>query len=103
MPSTHLSFNYHSVFSTKNREPILPASWRAELHAYLGGILRDLGRRGTGGRRSGRSRAFSSAIIGSPPAGWSGRLEFQGFAKSAHPWLSSSSSSGAENPSFASA
>ena len=43
MPSTHLSLNYHIVFSTKNREPILAASWRAELHAYLGGILRDLG------------------------------------------------------------
>src|SRR5207249_7981069 len=43
MLSTHLSLNYHIVFSTKNREPILAASWRAELHAYLGGILRDLG------------------------------------------------------------
>ena len=43
MPSTHLSLNYHIVFSTKNREPILAASRRAELHAYLGGILRDLG------------------------------------------------------------
>jgi putative transposase len=43
MPSTHLSLNYHIVFSTKNREPILAASWRADLHAYLGGILRDLG------------------------------------------------------------
>ena len=43
MPSTHLSLNYHIVFSTKNREPILAASWRAELHGYLGGILRDLG------------------------------------------------------------
>src|SRR2546425_5057222 len=43
MPSTHLSLNYHIVFSTKNREPILAASWRAELHAHLGGILRDLG------------------------------------------------------------
>ena len=43
MPSTHLSLNYHIVFSTENREPILAASWRAELHAYLGGILRDLG------------------------------------------------------------
>ena len=43
MPLTHLSLNYHIVFSTKNREPILAASWRAELHAYLGGILRDLG------------------------------------------------------------
>src|SRR6266508_2319813 len=43
MPSTHLSLNYHIVFSTKNREPILAASWRADLHAYLGGTVRDLG------------------------------------------------------------
>ena len=43
MPSTHLSLNYHILFSTKNREPLLAPSWRGELHAYLGGILRDLG------------------------------------------------------------
>jgi hypothetical protein len=36
-------------------------------------------------------------------AGWSGRHWFQGFAKNAHPWLSSSRSSGAENQSFPSA
>ena len=35
MPSTHLSLNYHIVFSTKNREPILAASWRAELMPIL--------------------------------------------------------------------
>ena len=43
MPSTHLSLNYHIVFSTKNRESTLAPSWRSDLHAYLGGILRDLG------------------------------------------------------------
>jgi len=43
MPSTHLSLNYHIVLSTKNREPILAASWSEELHAYLGRILRDAG------------------------------------------------------------
>jgi len=42
MPSTHLSLNYPILFSNKNREPILAASWRAERHAYLGGVLRDL-------------------------------------------------------------
>ena len=44
--------------------------------------------------------------LGSPPApagaGWSGRHAFQGFAKNAHPWLSSSCS-GAANQSFVSA
>ncbi len=34
---------YHLVFSTKLREPWLDASWRGELFAYLGGIVRDLG------------------------------------------------------------
>ena len=43
MPSTFLSLNYHIIFSTKDREPIIPPPWRDELHAYLGGILRDLG------------------------------------------------------------
>jgi putative transposase len=33
----------HLVFSTKNREPTIPAEIRPELHAYLGGILANLG------------------------------------------------------------
>jgi len=40
MPSTHLSLNYHIVFSTRNREPWIGESWRDELHAFLGGCLR---------------------------------------------------------------
>jgi len=32
----------HLVFSTKNREGLLAENVRADLHAYLGGILRDL-------------------------------------------------------------
>ena len=35
--------NVHAVFSTKNREPMLPAEIRSELYAYLGGILKSLG------------------------------------------------------------
>src|SRR6266498_1327606 len=49
----------------------------------------------------------SSTIFDSPPApagaGWSGRYGFQGFAKNAHPWLSSSRSSRAEKQSLTSA
>ena len=30
----------HLIFATKNREPMIQASWRAGLHAYIGGILR---------------------------------------------------------------
>jgi hypothetical protein len=40
MSSTHLSLHYHIVFGTKNHEPIIQPAWRADLHAYLGGIMR---------------------------------------------------------------
>jgi REP element-mobilizing transposase RayT len=38
--STHLSLHYHIVFGTKNHEPLIQPSWRGDLHAYLGGIIR---------------------------------------------------------------
>jgi REP element-mobilizing transposase RayT len=38
-----LAKNYiHLIFSTKGREPLLRDDIRPQLHAYLGGILRDL-------------------------------------------------------------
>jgi putative transposase len=43
MPSTHLSLHYHVVFSTKDRHPLISLDWKERLHAYLGGIVRDLG------------------------------------------------------------
>ncbi len=42
MPSTHLSLHYHLVFSTKERQPVISLEWQERLHAYLGGIVRDL-------------------------------------------------------------
>jgi REP element-mobilizing transposase RayT len=33
----------HLIFSTKNRERVLPDDIRPALHSYMGGILRDLG------------------------------------------------------------
>ena len=42
MPSTHLSLHYHLVFSTKYRMPFIAPEWRANLHAYLGGIVKGL-------------------------------------------------------------
>lgn len=33
----------HLIFSTKKREPTIPTAIRLELHAYLGGILVNLG------------------------------------------------------------
>lgn len=42
MPSTHTSLYFHLVFSTKDRLPIIANDWRSKLHAYLGGIVRNL-------------------------------------------------------------
>ncbi len=41
--STYLSLHYHIVFSTKNREPLIDATWRPRLHEYLGGTVNGLG------------------------------------------------------------
>ena len=43
MPSTHLSLHYHLIFSTRDRVPCMQKEWRGRLHAYLGGIVNDLG------------------------------------------------------------
>ena len=42
MPSTHLSLHYHLVFSTKDRAPTIAAAWRERLHAYIGGVVRNV-------------------------------------------------------------
>ena len=42
MPSTHLSLHYHLIFSTKDRVGYMHKDWRGRLHAYMGGIIRDL-------------------------------------------------------------
>jgi REP-associated tyrosine transposase len=43
MPATYYSLHYHAVFSTKDRYPLITPDWRDTLHAYLGGIVRNLG------------------------------------------------------------
>ena len=40
MPSSHVSSNFHLVFSTKERLPLITEDWRERLHAYLGGIVK---------------------------------------------------------------
>ncbi len=42
MPQSLAKIYIHLIFSTKNREPLLGDAVRSDLHAYLGGILRDL-------------------------------------------------------------
>ena len=43
MPQSLARVLIHLVFSTKNREPTIAQDIRPELHAYLGGILDNLG------------------------------------------------------------
>lgn len=43
MSSTFISLNYHIVFSTKHRKPMILAEWRDRLHEYLGGTVNGLG------------------------------------------------------------
>ena len=38
MPSTHTSLYFHLVFATKNRLPLIKPDFKADMHAYLGGI-----------------------------------------------------------------
>ena len=42
MPSTHTNLHFHIVFSTKERLPSIKDEWRNRLHAYLGGIIKNL-------------------------------------------------------------
>jgi REP element-mobilizing transposase RayT len=39
--STYISNLVHFVWGTANREPLIRDSWRAQLHAYIGGILKN--------------------------------------------------------------
>ncbi len=43
MPLTFLSLNYHVVFSTKDRVPLITPEWAPRLHEYLGGTINGLG------------------------------------------------------------
>ena len=40
MPRTTSRLLYHIVFATKRRLPLIPVEMEADLHAYVGGILR---------------------------------------------------------------
>ena len=43
MAQTLTNLLTHVIFSTKDREPLIAQSFREDLHAYLGGIVRELG------------------------------------------------------------
>jgi len=42
MPSSHVTANFHLVFSTKDRLPLFANDWRERLHGYLGGIVKGM-------------------------------------------------------------
>jgi putative transposase len=41
MPHTFTNLLTHVIFSTKERAPLIKAELRPQLHAYLGGIVRE--------------------------------------------------------------
>jgi len=41
MPQSLAKIYIHLIFSTKDRQPLIPDEVRAELHRYIGGILRE--------------------------------------------------------------
>lgn len=43
MPSTHLSLQYHVVFSTKDRFPFLASDWRTDLHRFICACVKQFG------------------------------------------------------------
>jgi REP element-mobilizing transposase RayT len=43
MPSSWTQNFYHAIFAVKNREPLITPDWEPRLHAFLGGIAKDLG------------------------------------------------------------
>jgi len=42
MAHTYTNLLTHALFSTKDRRPIIRPEWKADLHAYLGGIITNL-------------------------------------------------------------
>jgi REP element-mobilizing transposase RayT len=42
MAHTYTRLLYHIVYSTKDRAPMLTGNWLERMHAYLGGIVRNL-------------------------------------------------------------
>ncbi|MCU0369874.1 MAG: IS200/IS605 family transposase [Bacteroidales bacterium] len=42
MANTYTSLNIHFVFSTKNRENLIDSNLRYRLHAYIGGIAKEM-------------------------------------------------------------
>jgi putative transposase len=40
MPSTYSNLNYHIIFGTKHREPLITPALQAELYPYMAGIVR---------------------------------------------------------------
>lgn len=45
MPDTYTQLYVHIIFSVKGREPLMSSSFRKELFAYIGGIIKNKGQK----------------------------------------------------------
>ena len=43
MGSTYLSLHYHLVWAIKERRNLIDPAWEPKLHAFLGGVLKNMG------------------------------------------------------------
>jgi REP element-mobilizing transposase RayT len=43
VPHTHTNLLVHVIFGKKDRMPLIPPDFKSQLHAYMGGIVRELG------------------------------------------------------------
>lgn len=75
MPSTYHQLRYHVTFSTQQRRPLITGHLLPALHAYLGGILRNLQATGASSNkefsgRAGRVLAGARHYIRRAVSGW---------------------------------
>jgi REP element-mobilizing transposase RayT len=43
MGHTYTALNYHLIFSTKDRAPLITSEYQPRIYAYIGGIIREIG------------------------------------------------------------
>ena len=43
MPATYVDLTCHIIFAAKHRQPWIADPWRDQFHAYIGGMIRNMG------------------------------------------------------------
>jgi len=64
MPATYLDLTCHIIFATKHRQPWIADSWRGQLHAYIGGMIRNMGASAYSGENEQPIRLKASIVSG---------------------------------------